>query len=94
MDIWKETNFPDERNGVRRQSRGTKDQLIIDEMIMRNCNRRMKNLSATSDYACKKRYDMAYDMVPSTWILQYHKTFKVVDNIRNAIGKSMKNWKL
>ena len=47
MDIWKETNFPDERNGVRRQSRGTKDQLIIDEMIMRNRNRRMKNLSAT-----------------------------------------------
>ena len=37
---------------------------------------------------------MAYDMVPSTWILQYHKTFKVVDNIRNAIGKSMKNWKV
>ena len=51
----------------------------------------MKNLNAAyKDYAYKK----AHDMVPYTWILQHPKTFKIVDNIRDVIGKSMKNWKV
>ena len=56
---------------------------------MKNCKGRMTNLSvAWIDY--KK----AYTMVPHIWILHCLKIFKVDDNIRNLIGKSMKNWKV
>ena len=35
-----------------------------------------------------------YGMVPNTWILQCLKIFKVAENVRNVIEKSMKNWKV
>ena len=37
--------LPEEQKGCRRKSRGTKDQLIIDKMILKNCKRRLTNLS-------------------------------------------------
>ena len=39
-------------------------------------------------------YKKVYDMVPNTWILQCLKIFKVAENVRNVIEKSMKNWKV
>ena len=51
--------FPEEQKGCRKGSRGTKEQLLVDKMVMRNCKRRKTNLAmAWTDY--KK----AYDMVP------------------------------
>ena len=32
--------LPDEQKGYRRTSRGTKDQLLIEKMVIRNCKRR------------------------------------------------------
>ena len=34
--------LPDEQKGCRRQKRGTKDQLIIDNIVIRNCRRSLK----------------------------------------------------
>ena len=57
--------FKDEQKGCRKGSRRTKDQLLIDKAILKNCRRRLTNLSmAWIDY--KK----AYDMVPHSWILK------------------------
>ena len=57
--------FPIEQKGCRRGYRGTKDQLLIDKLIIKICKRRKTNLSmAWVDY--KK----AYDMVPHSWILE------------------------
>ena len=76
--IEKEKLLSDEQKGCRRQSRGTKDQLMIGKMVMKNCKKRMTNLSvAWIDYM------EAYDMVPHTWILWCLKIFK-----------TMKNWKV
>ena len=36
--------IPDEQKGNRRNSRGTKDQLLIDKIILRNAKRRKTNL--------------------------------------------------
>ena len=84
----REKLFLNEQKGCRRQSRGTKDQLILDKMVIKNCKKRMTNLNvAWIDY--KK----AYNMIPHTWILQYLKIFKVA-NMRNLIEKSMKTWKV
>ena len=47
----KEGLLPDEQKGGRRKSRGTKDQLLIDKMIIRNCKRRLTGLGmAWVDY--------------------------------------------
>ena len=49
---------------------------------MKNCKRRMKNLSvAWIDYI------KAYDVVPHTWILQCLKNIKLASNIRNMTEK-------
>ena len=51
--------LPNEQKGCRRKSRGTKDQLIIDKMVLKYCRRRNTNLAmAWIDYR------KAYDMIP------------------------------
>jgi len=41
----------DEQKGCRKKSRGTKDQLLIDKAILKNCRHRLTNLSmAWIDY--------------------------------------------
>lgn len=61
----REKLFPEEQKGCRRKSRGTKYQLIIDKMVIKDCKGREANLAiAWIDY--KK----AYDMLPHTWIME------------------------
>ena len=56
----------DEQKGCRKESRGSKDQLLVDKAILKNGRRRLTKLSmAWIDY--KK----AYDMVPHSWILKF-----------------------
>ena len=51
------------KTDARKKSRGTKDQLLVDKMILRDCRKRYANLRmAWIDY--KK----AYDMFPQSWI--------------------------
>ena len=81
--------FPVEQKGYRRNSRGTKDQLLIDKMLLNDCKRRHTNLGrAWIDY--KK----AYDMIRHPWILESRGLVQVSENIVEFIRKSMKNWKV
>ena len=58
-------------------------------MILKNCKRRLTNLSlAWIDY--KK----AYYMVPHSWIIECLEIFKVPQNITTLITNSMKNWRV
>ena len=43
----REKLLPDEQKGCRRNSRGTKDQLLIDKTILKDCKRRKTNLEYT-----------------------------------------------
>ena len=55
--------LPNEQTGCKRKSRGTKDQLLIDKTVLKDCRRRHTNFAmAWIDY--KK----AYDLVPHSWI--------------------------
>ena len=57
--------FPDKQKGCKKRSRGTKDQLIIDKTVLKDCRNRKTNLAmAWIDY--KK----AYDMVSHSWIME------------------------
>ena len=57
--------LPNERRWCRKNSRGIKDQLLIDQVILKNCWRRLTDLSMTWE-----DYRKAYDMVPHSWILE------------------------
>ncbi|XP_063610625.1 uncharacterized protein LOC134784476 [Penaeus indicus] len=79
--------LPEEQKGCRKKSRGTKDQLLIDKAIIKNCKRRKIDLAmGWIDY--KK----AFDMIPQSWILRCLEMLEVADNIRSLLGNSMKNW--
>ena len=80
--------LPDEQKGCRRSSRGTKDQLLIDKMVMRNCKRRQVNLSMVwIDYR------KAYDMVPHSWIRKTLEMCGVAENVKEVLSESMKTWR-
>ena len=80
--------LPTEQKGCKKKSRGTKDQLLIDKMILTDCRKRQKNLAmAWVDY--KK----AYDMVPHSWIIECLKMAQVPQNVTSFLERSMRNWK-
>ena len=80
-----ETNtLPKEQKGCRRKSRGTKDHLLVDKMVMRNCKRRKTNLSmAWIDYR------KAFDMVPHSWIIECLKIYVAAENIVTLLFNTM-----
>ena len=52
-----------EQNGCRRVTRVTKDQLLIDTTIFKNCRKAKRNLAMEFI-----DYKKAYDMVPHSWL--------------------------
>ena len=79
--------MPVEQKGCRRRTRGTKNQLLIDKMVLRDCKKCHTNLSmAWIDY--KK----AFDMIPHSWILKCMRLFGCTDNVVKFIADSMKGW--
>ena len=78
----------DEQKGCRKGSRGSKDQLLVDKAILKNCWRRLTNLSmAWIDY------EKAYDMVPHSWILKCLEMAGAAKNMISIISNSMVDWK-
>ena len=76
--------LPEEQKECRRGSRGTKDQLLIDKTVLKDCEKRHTNLSMIwIDY--KK----AYDFVPHVCINECMELFGIADNVRNFLEKSM-----
>ena len=84
-----ETNtIPHQQKGCRRKCRGTKDQLLIDKMVMKNSKRRKTNLSmAWIDY--KK----AFDMIPHSWLIECLQIYGAEENTINFLRNTMANWK-
>ena len=79
--------LPTEKKGCKRKSRGTKDQLLIDETVINYCKKRHTNLgTAWIDY--KK----AYDMTPQSRIVESLKLANVADNVISFIERSMNIW--
>ena len=78
----------EEQKGCRRKSKGAKDQLLIDKLIIRNCKRRKTGLAmAWVDYR------KPFDMVPHSWILHCMTIFGVEQNLIELIQNSMSQWK-
>ena len=79
--------LPEEQKGCRKNSRGTKDQLLIDKAILKECKKLKKNVAMSwIDY--KK----AYDMVPHSWIKETLNITGVANNIKHLVTNSMGKW--
>ena len=81
--------LPVEQKGCREESRGTKDQLLIDKTILRDCRKRHTNLGMA--WIGNKK---AYDMVPHSCILESLELVQASDNILEFLKRLMVNWQI
>ena len=79
--------IPEEQKGNPRKSRGTKNQLLIDKMILRNAKRRNTNLQVAW-IDCKK----VFDSLPPSWITKSFQMLGISDNIRQFLNVAMNSW--
>ena len=80
--------FPDEQKGCKKTSRGTKDQLIIDKTVLKDCRNRTTNLAmAWIDYK------NTYDIVSHSWIMECLDMIGEADAVKCLLGESMKTWR-
>ena len=80
--------LPNEQKGCRKNSRGTKDQLLIDREILREARRKKRHLAMVW-----VDYRKAYDMLPHSWLLESLSLVGCANNIHTLIKDSMPNWK-
>ena len=85
--LYKYNLIPEEQKGNRRNSRGTKDQLLIDKMILRNSRRRKTNL-----HVAWIDYKKAFDSLPHSWIAKCLEIVGVSGNIRQFRRVAMASW--
>ena len=76
--------LPEEQKGCKRVSRGTKDQLLINKSVLKDCKKRHANLSMVwIDYR------KAYDLVSHSWVNEYMEMFGIAKNLRTFLQKGM-----
>ena len=84
----RERILPKEQKGCRKRRRGTKDQLLIDKAILKDCRKRHTNLAmAWIDYR------KACDMEPHSLIFECLEMFGIAENVKKFLIDSMKTWK-
>ena len=81
--------LPEEQKVCRRGSHGTKDQLLIDKTVLKDCKKRHTNPSMVwIDYR------KTYDLVPHSWVDECMEIFGIAQNLRTFSQKSMQQWRL
>ena len=84
MYAYHEQEKPEEQKGCRRGSCGTKNQLLIDNTVLKDCKKRHTNLSIMWI-----DYEKGHDFVPHSWINECMELFGIADNVKNFLEKSM-----
>ena len=80
--------LPEEQKSFKRNSRGSKDQLLLDKAVLRDFKRRSTNLPmAWIDYR------KTYNMIPQNWISKCLEVFGVAENTKNFLVNSMNKCK-
>ena len=86
----REKVLPEEQKGCKRGSRGTKDQLLIDKKVLKDCKKRHTNLSTMVWIDYRK----AYDPVPHSWVNECMEMVGIAENLRTFLQKSIQQWRL
>ena len=90
MNIWlRRTNLlPWKQKGRTKEGKGTKEQLVIDKVTMKDSKAHLINLTmGWIDYR------KAYGMVHHTWIHECLEMHKVNEKIRHMMRNSIKTWR-
>ena len=85
----KDNILPEEQKGYKRNSRGTKDQVLLDKVVIRDWPRRSTTLAIAWIY-----HQKAHDMIPHSWISECFEVFGVAENTKKIFVNSMNKWKL
>jgi len=80
-------SIPIEQKGCMRHSWATKDQLLIDKMVLEDVKKRHENLSMAWI-----NFRKAFDSVPHDWLLFCLKSLGIHQNICSFIAVSMQYW--
>ena len=81
--------LPEEQKGCKINSRGPKDQLLLDKAVLRDCKSRSKNLAMVW-IDCRE----SYDMISHSWISECREVLGVAENTKNFLVNSINKWKL
>ena len=76
--------LPSEQKGCKKFSRGCKEQLLLDKLILKNCKRRK-----TALHMAYIDYKKAYDKIPHSWILESMQMCGVAPNIISFFQASL-----
>ena len=78
----REKILPEEQKGSKRGSCGTKDQLLSDKTVLKDCIKRHTNLTMTwIDYR------KAYELVPHSWVNTCMEMFEIAENLKTFFSK-------
>ena len=80
--------WPWEQKECKWGSRGTKDHLLVDKLVMFLTRQQHRNLQMTWI-----DYQKAYDSVPHLWIVKILAMYKVAPNIQHFLKISMSSWR-
>ena len=78
--------LPSEQKGCRKGSLGTKDQLLIDKTVLRDC--KMGNTNLAMAWI---EYKKAYDMVPHSWISESLEMLGISNNVSDFLNNNIKS---
>lgn len=77
----------EEQKGCKKGARGCKEQLIIDQIVLKQACSKQRNL-----HMCYIDYKKAYDSVPHSWLLRVLEIYKVSLPIRQFLDCAMHKW--
>ena len=80
--------LPDEQKGCRKDSRGMKEQLLIDKQILKHCKKHQRSLAI--GWTDQKK---TYDMELHRWMIEAMKMVGIADNILNLFENSKETWR-
>ncbi|KAL0901581.1 hypothetical protein ABMA27_006802 [Loxostege sticticalis] len=78
----------EEQKGCRRNHKGCKEQLIIDQTVLKHAQKRNRNLHLT--YI---DYKKAFDSVPHSWLIRVLQIYKINPTIITFLEDAMTKWK-
>ena len=78
----------EEQKGCRKGSKGCKEQLIIDSVILNQASKKNRKL-----FCCYIDYQKAYDSVPHTWLIRALEIYKVHPTVVKFLGHLMQSWR-
>lgn len=78
----------EEQKGCRKNSKGCKEQVVIDSIVMKQTEKQQRNL-----ITCYIDYKKAFDSIPHSWLLKILEIYKIDQHIQHFLSVTMQTWR-